>query len=430
MTNWQRGDEEADSGFGFAVAEEKPWLAREEWRDGIIRNDEKLLCHVLIWISVLVNLFMWFLFGAIINKEGWGVDMVLAAGLLPLIGIIIAAATVYVIMRQRKYGVAEFRMQPMPGVVGGILGGVVTVNQKVIPLDGFTASLVCTRTHGSGKNSTFSNVWDEKQTIKVDLLADDPNRTGIPILFAIPFDQPETILVRKDNITVEWTLTVSAETLGIDFAASFKVPIYKTEDSREDFSLDDVDLPRIKEPLGQKQYREAGVSLTESDYALCGQSLFEVRVRALLFTIFLITIMIGGGLWCLVAGKVAPGIIILIFFGLPFFFSGLELVRASHQFRATEDGVFQQGGFVFQGAEQYIPRDRIESISVAKPTVSGGTGFHHIQLKDTDGKEHCLLSYIAERTIAADVVIKLERMYALDPPHAADDGGTASVSDI
>ena len=83
--------------------------------------------------------------------------------------------------------------------------------------------------------------------------------TCVPILFAIPFSAPESSRLGDDGEIV-WHLEVWARLPGIDYAAKFKVPVFKTADSREDFQSEETDAARIVPSASNELVlRDAGI---------------------------------------------------------------------------------------------------------------------------------------------------------------------------
>jgi hypothetical protein len=57
------------------------------------------------------------------------------------------------------------------------------------------------------------------------------------VLFAVPYEQRETS-DEDPNSTIVWRLEVTADIPGVDYLATFDVPVFKTEDSTPGFKLD------------------------------------------------------------------------------------------------------------------------------------------------------------------------------------------------
>jgi hypothetical protein len=126
-------------------------------------------------------------------------------------------------------------LHTLPGVLGGTLSGSLETPSKVHAEDGFKLRLICIQrtTSGSGKNrSTRERVlWEEQKTIVRDFLELDQEKTGLPVFFNVPFDQPESL---DDNPAILWRLEVVAEVPGVDYSTHFEVPVFKTAESRAD----------------------------------------------------------------------------------------------------------------------------------------------------------------------------------------------------
>lgn len=151
--------------------------------------------------------------------------------LFPAIGLVLAGWAVFCVLRWLKFGQSEFQMADVPGRIGGQLAGVVRTSAKVRPEDGFHLALRCVRriTTGSGKqrNTTERVLWEDQQTVMHELLEDEPDVSAIPVIFQVPADcQPSDD--RDANDQTLWRLTASAKVPGIDYSATFEVPVFAT----------------------------------------------------------------------------------------------------------------------------------------------------------------------------------------------------------
>jgi hypothetical protein len=87
----------------------------------------------------------------------------------------------------------------------------------------------------------------------------EANETGVPVLFAIPFDLPDTSWTEADR-DFQWRLEVLAELPGIDYRATFEVPVYKTAESRRDVRPGEKSLAEYApRPSSDLVLRDAGI---------------------------------------------------------------------------------------------------------------------------------------------------------------------------
>lgn len=246
---------------------DEPWLWRDDWAKGEIKTSGQLLwmaiaCFALIWNAIsLPALFA--IPGVEAAKNN---PLSLLVLLFPAVGLVLLLAAGYLFLRWRKYGNSVFQMAAVPGVIGGKLAGVIRTSACVRPERGYQVTLNCVHcyTSGSGKNSSNHQtvLWQDEQTIARGLAEADPSQTAIPVLFAIPYDARPSDSQSSDDQLV-WRLEVTADVPGIDYKASFEVPVFRTAESRPDFHLDESALAPYAAPVDpQRELAKAGAIKT------------------------------------------------------------------------------------------------------------------------------------------------------------------------
>lgn len=223
-----------------ADAPDKPWLLRDEWRDGVLREGNKELYagafFTALWNSIAWPLAILFLLSDD-KKPLW---LYLVVGLFPAIGVGFVAWLAKQWLRRRKYGASTLRLATVPGVIGGKFSGVVLAPVAVRAADAVRVSLTCTRVVKSGEDTKTELLWQDERDIAKFLDAGEPGRVGVPVMFTIPSHAQPT----DDDKRVTWTLKAKAQLPGIDYAASFEVPVFRTADSQEGI---DVELAPLSE---------------------------------------------------------------------------------------------------------------------------------------------------------------------------------------
>ena len=197
----------------------------------------------------LISSPLWFVIpGEMLQK---GNRLALFGLLFPLVGLGLAAWALYTVLQRRKYGQSVLQMAAVPGVLGGELAGVVRTAAHIQPEAGFHVSLSCIQqtTSGSGDNrSTHAEIlWQDEQVIVRQLGQSDADPSAIPVLFAIPYNCRPTDDANSDNQTI-WRLKVAAAVPGIDYAAAFDVPVFKTPQSDPHFARTPPPSPNIPPP--------------------------------------------------------------------------------------------------------------------------------------------------------------------------------------
>lgn len=218
-----------------AAHPDKPWMWKADWAAGRIVFSTKTAMWTTLALALFWNLVsapVWFILpGEILGKHNlWALLFML----FPAIGLFLAGGAVFCVLRWKKYGQSEFQMADVPGRIGGQLAGVVRTSAKVRPEDGFHLALRCVRriTTGSGKQRTTTErvLREDQQTVMHELLEDEPDVSAIPVIFQVPAGCEPTDESNPNNQIV-WRLTASAKVPGIDYSASFEVPVFATDQS-------------------------------------------------------------------------------------------------------------------------------------------------------------------------------------------------------
>lgn len=229
----------------------EPWLWRPDWRDGRV-NSNAPAAAIVFWIFGIVFSGVGIPIIFMIVDEVKENPAALAALLFPLVGLGMLAAAIYSTMRWYKYGKVSCELVTNPGVIGGWFKGIVWANIAFAPNEKVDAKLSCYHRYvtGSGKQrSTHRDVqWQEDIEVNMSRVRKvDGGLTAIPVMVYVPRSCKQTTLEDANN-RIEWELTTSAEVAGIDFAASFIVPVFETSESVDVAPLND-DGERLDEVI-------------------------------------------------------------------------------------------------------------------------------------------------------------------------------------
>ena len=211
----------------------KPWLARPDWAAGRISSSSRGAVFAL-WAFAVVWSGLSVLIAVKVLPEEWhrGNHEALFVLLFPIVGAALLAYALNITLAWRRYGQSVFEMAAVPGASGGTLEGLIRLNLRLRPEHGLHLRLSCIRrtTTGTGKNSSTSEkiLWQDEKWLRADL-PEPEGRTGIPIYFRVPADQPESTPGQGDGI--HWRLEASAKVPGPNFHASFDVPVFKMPDT-------------------------------------------------------------------------------------------------------------------------------------------------------------------------------------------------------
>jgi len=214
---------------------DEPWLWREDWRAGRLRSGDSRAAAMFGFMAAAFLGLSTPALLAIPKEMARGNHAILVTLMFPLAGLGLGVAAVRAVIRRRKFGISELELHTLPSVIGGTFSGALEIPAKIRPTTGFKVRLLCVRrtTSGSGKNrSTHESVlWEDEKTLLRDYLEQEPGKTGLPVFFNVPADQPPS---KRSNPAIVWRLEVTADVPGVDYAAQFEVPVFRTAESRDD----------------------------------------------------------------------------------------------------------------------------------------------------------------------------------------------------
>ena len=398
---------------------DKPWLWREDWKQGVVKSGTKYGLYAIGGFALLWNAIS-FPIAAVLfldeDENPWWARLIVL--IFPLIGVALIGYCVYLWLRIQKYGKSIFRMGNVPGVIGGRLSGVVIVPKALTNAKSIRTKLVCTETVGRGDDQTDEVRWQDDRTIKQTLASDEPGKVGIPIIFAIPSDAPPT----NEEQDFKWTLSVKAKTPGVDFGEVFEVPVFWTEDSQEDFQIDDEPLSDYEEiiPLEQ-QLAEQGIiveHLTATDSIRYSLPPGKNKTMSVVVTIAMLMFS-GASIGMLMSQIWLMGGIFSLF-ALLLIYSTFECwLGCSDLTIVGERWTSRSGWFGFRGKGQEFTISQIKSI-IAQDSMSSGSGseqkqWRNLKVKLIDDKELMLVMNVLAGSTERNLLADLRRRAGMDP---------------
>jgi hypothetical protein len=212
----------------------EPWLWRPDWAAGRIEGSSRAKMYQAWGFALFWNLISYAV-APVAIAEGYlreGEPLVLLVLVFPLVGAGLLVWAIRATIRQRKFGVSVFRMASVPGVIGRKLEGVILTNTLVRPDDAFRVTLASVNriTTGSGKSrSTREDIlWQEERQIR--RVHQVGRASAIPVAFRLPHDVRQSDTSEHGDQII-WRLEASAEVPGVDYHASFDVPVFRTPES-------------------------------------------------------------------------------------------------------------------------------------------------------------------------------------------------------
>jgi hypothetical protein len=212
--------------------EEKPWLKRADWAAGKIKSSVNAQTKMLAIMALAFCGMGGFFTVMILPKElHQGNYKALFVLLFPAIGIGLVIAIVRGILARRRFGDCFFELAAIPGALGGTLAGLIQAGARLRLEHGLHLKLSCVRITVSGAGEHQSRqeniLWQDEKVFapNADFPEPEPGRSGIPVFFKLPADQPECFA--RGNEAVVWRLEARAKMSGPDFCARFDVPVFK-----------------------------------------------------------------------------------------------------------------------------------------------------------------------------------------------------------
>jgi hypothetical protein len=377
----------------------EPWLWRDDWAEGMVRSSTKskawfLWGFAFLWNIMCIPLVM-FLPAEILDKQNYGALLGL---LLPLVGIGLLIAAVRAAIRQRKFGNCLFRMDHIPGVLGGEVSGAILTRGESVAAAGATIQLSCVNRvrSGSGKNSSTTEhiLWQQEQS-RI-LPSPDPRGRGslLPVRFRTPYDAKPTDSTDPDN-TIFWKLVAQAEVSGVDLTTDFEIPVFMTSASSREATeerLRSEDLATVTEPFTPTP--ESGITILPSQGGGIEFHLSRGRECASIIPLAAFAVLWTGVVAIIIYGG-APLLFPIVFGAFDLLLLLILLFQSFAACRiAVESGELSVQTILFGfRTERRIPCSKIARISL--------TGSGSIKISQKDGKQ-VLVWWIFKRRQTAD----------------------------
>jgi hypothetical protein len=380
----------------------EPWLWREDWAEGQVRNSTKseawfLWGFAVLWNSVSIPLAM-FLPEEILDKHNYAA---LFGLLFPVVGIGVIVAAIRKSIQQRKFGSCLFRMDCVPGVLGGEVSGAILVRGEIVGDAGITIRLACINRvrSGSGKNSSTTEhiLWQQEQSG----VRPFPGPRGVgallPVRFRTPCDAKPTDGTDPHN-SILWRLVAQAAVPGVDFTTDFEIPVFMTPASSREATEEQLrsdELARVTEPFVPTP--DSGVTVVPSP----GGGM-EFRLSRGQESGGSLPLAAFAAFW---AGLVA----LIIYAGAPLLFSvifgaiGLLLLLIVLLLSFGESRIVVESGRLSVQASLFGVRTgrAVDCSAIAKIGVTGSTGSYAVNITQNDGRR-VIVWWVLRRKQTAD----------------------------
>jgi hypothetical protein len=363
----------------------QPWLLRPDWAAGRIKssaNAQTVLSAIMAVAFLAIGGTATAV--ALPQELPKGNHLVLLVLLFPLVGVAFLAAFIRGVLARRWFGDCFFELASIPGVIGGTLEGMIQTGSLLRLEHGLTLKLSCIRrtVSGFGKNrSTHESIlWQDEKVFNPagGLPEPEPGRSGIPVYFKIPADQPACF--SQGNETVYWRLETSAKMQGPDFTASFDVPVYRVAGAA--VSVEETDPTASLQVTVEELRREENSPIQVTD-GPNGREFYFPAARnpgpALVFTIF----GLGAAVGCvaLVVKHVSyfAAAIVGLFAAL-FGMLGINLLLKSSRVTVNASGITLQNCWLVFARTRRFEASEITRFDTAVGMTSGTKAFHDVKL--------------------------------------------------
>ena len=208
---------------------DEPWWRDRDWN----RHESRAEGSKRVFASFAGGAFL-FLFLIPFNYaaffDEWSVGAQIFVGVLDVFMLLVLGYSVYLLMRQLKYGRSRIRFESFPFSPGKLFAADWTVDKGLGDYHSIIFTLRCVEeVEEWGGYRNRSRTWVRYQIYAATLEIEGPGRhvggSAVPVAFLLPHH------ARVTDMTAErpryWELEVHADTPGVDFRATYLVPVYR-----------------------------------------------------------------------------------------------------------------------------------------------------------------------------------------------------------
>ncbi|MCU0411570.1 MAG: hypothetical protein MUE68_05140 [Bacteroidetes bacterium] len=387
----------------------EPWMWERTWTSRRIEHDAgsttvALWAFALIWNAIVITagILGWEEMAAQVSEE----PAVLFVLLFPVVGIGVFIAAVRSTMQWRRFGTSALVLRRIPVALGRDFTGTLELPADVREADEIMVSLRCLRTTKSGKNTSTAVIWSDEQRYPRTLIGSGPSGPTLAVSFRVPADEPETS-VGSGYPSIRWELNVSAAVAGVDFGASYRLPVFRTHDTHEPgASSEEAPSPRAERAFGVVErtiVRQRGAD---------GSSVWHYPpLRAPSAAVFLTGFTI---VWSVVvyflASSDAPGIFTALFgfFEILLIMGTVDVLLGRVTVTIDRRGMSVLGGPGFSMNTRVVPLADVQQFRVKGGMTVGSTVYHSIEASLANGKTVTVGKYLRSRAEAEEIVEEME----------------------
>jgi hypothetical protein len=255
---------------------------------------------------------------------------------------------------------------------------------------------------GSGKNRSTKEkiLWQEEQRAKKEELYPGPLGAAARFSFQIPEDCRGTDQENSSN-AILWTLQVKADIPGVDYDATFDIPVFRTEASSATSTVFTQPAHRVSGEELHRLRQDSKIKIRTDPGA--GKEIYfpPARNPGMAGGLTLFFLIWSGFIW-LMLHLGAPMIFPILFglFWLLIFFGVLDMWFGTSRVMVDADGLAVKSGFFGIGRRRAYPRSEIEDVKTRIGTQSGGrsgTPFYDLYLVRRSGRDVLIGRYIRNK---------------------------------
>lgn len=257
--------------------------------------------------------------------EKGGGEVVLLC-LFPAVGLALLAWVFERTIRWIKFGRTVLALDTLPGIIGGELRGIVETSSGLAPRGDIRVELRCLREVSDSESTTEEILWNGETDLPPEAVKIRPTGMGIPICITIHYTCRPSSPEDTDNQVV-WRLKVRTELKGLDFTASFDVPVFLTRDSRESVEAGSGVAPRriFKDHEGYRFRKNSAIRIKKNVRGGCQIHFPANRAPIIALWLGLTAVVVCGLAWALLytdAPRFFPAM--FGFFGLLFMIGAIS----------------------------------------------------------------------------------------------------------
>ncbi|MCF7956885.1 MAG: hypothetical protein K9M57_00410 [Phycisphaerae bacterium] len=293
-----------------------PW-EKKKWRNGVIRPSGGTII-VLLLLLMATGFLGLGMFSVLYSENALKLPLNKENILLlfPFTGLCFLVSAIFTFIRNGKCHGSKFVMKTMPGIIGGRLSGVLTLNGNLdydakikITLANIEYDTSPSGGAESGSQTSMRSIFEH--VVSINAAQAGRNKEGygmlgigqieIPFDVEIPFetkDQRDNYRSGDTKYSYKWRLNVKADIPGMDLNLKFVLPVYRTADSDPTINQAKIDAANITNAL--KAHQDGLFDFDDIKTTRIGDSEHYISkgrgLRLFICGLFTISVGIGMGL--------------------------------------------------------------------------------------------------------------------------------------